>query len=234
MAKLVYDLAQQLEDSFYQSFKPADAFLTIDDFALKVGDETNGLLEEEFLVQWKINQQRGNPYANFIHINPFWLKRITVDIKEDKERHEWYAEICEPIFEFPMDEYGNGVQDVKPYGQKCAEFVRILNHQIWQYCLTATSPIILYVVENCRIKLLNFDGACTEKLDVLIVPSQSAIPINERTLPDGKASEIYERVMSRVWRDYGARLGKIDMTNDGNENAQPIESGAVYDNLKTK
>lgn len=234
MAKLVSHIAQMVQDSFEQSFAPQDSFFRDIDYQLRVIDARDAMLEDEFLVQWKYNQARGNQYSEFIHINPFWLKRITIDLEHDKELGEWYANICEPVFEFPMDECGYGVQEVHPYGQKCAEFVRILNHQSWQVCLTATSSIVLYSVQNCKIVLHNFDGFCTSKLDVMIVPSQAALPINEQTVPDGKADEIREMVISKMWRDYSARLGKINMTNDGNQNPQPVESGAIYDGLKTK
>lgn len=221
-------------DDFEQSFKPQDSFMELIDYALKVVDARDAMLEDEFLVQWKINQQRGNSYSNFIHVSPDWQKRITVKIDEDKERHEWFAEICEPLFEFPMDNAGMGIQVVQPYGQKCAEFVRIQDNQTWQICLTATSPIILYSVQKCRITLHNFDGACTDKLDVRIVPSQSSLPINTQTVPDGKADEVKEMVMSKIWRNYAARLGKIDMENSGNSNPTNNESSAVYEGLKTK
>lgn len=234
MAKLVYDEAQIVLDDFYQSFKTESDFFDLQDAALRIVDARDAMIEDEFLVQWKINKQRGNANSSFIRVNPDWQKRITIDIKEDKERGEWYGEICEPLFEFPMDSYGNGVQEVWPYGQKCAEFIRIQDSEAWQICLTASSPIILYSVQKCRITLHNFDGACTDKLDVRIVPSQSSLPINEQVVPDGKSDEIREMVISKMWRNYSARLGKIDMSNNGNPNVEPDNSGMVYDNLKTK
>lgn len=234
MAKLVPDVAQQIQDDFEQSFAPQDSFFKPIDYQLKVIDARDAMLEEEFLIQWKYAQQKGIPYSSYIAISPDWKKRITIKLDHDKERDEWFADICEPLYEFPMDYCGLGVQEVQPLGQKCAEFVRIQTSEVWQTCLTASSPVILYSVEKCRIKLHNFDGACTDKLDVWIIPSQSSLPINEQVVPDGKADTIREMVISNIWRNYNARLGKIDMSNEGNSNPNPNESAMVYEGLKTK
>lgn len=234
MSKKVIDLAQVIQDDFYQSFKTEDGFFGIEDFALKIIDERDSALNEEFTVQWRIAQQKNNLYS-FVLVNPQWQKRVTLDIKHDDERMFYYVEICEPIYEFPFDQVGMGIQEVSPLGQNCSEFVRITLGQGWQPCMVSgTSSVVFYAVENCKIILYNFNGYCTKKLDVRIVPSQSALPINQQTVPDGKAAEIREKVLSKMWRDYMAKKGQIKVTNDGNPNPEPNETGLTYGGLVTK
>lgn len=231
MAKALLDQAQILEDSFYQTFKPQDAFFGTEDFARLLSDERDSLLDQEFYVLFQLSQRKGS--IGFIQVNPQWTKRITVEAVYDKEGKIWSAEICEPIYEFPFDEYGMGIQDVRPFGSECGEFVRISSNQHWQLCFAAPNDMIFYSLEGCKITLYNFNG-CAEKLDIRIVPSQSKLPLEQQYVPDGKASQIREMVLSRMLRDYAAKPGKLDMSNDGNANPQPNETGLVFDNLKTK
>lgn len=234
MGKLVLDQSQIALDDYYQTYKTESDFFSLEDFAKKIVDERDLSLNEEFTVEWRIAKQRNNLYS-FILVNPQWQKRITADIKHDVELNMYYAEICEPIYEFPFDQVGMGVQQVSPLGSDCGQFIRIANSQTWQPCMVSgTSGVVFYAVQNCRINLYNFNGYCTKKLGVNIVESQSALPINKQTVPDGKAAEIREKVLSKMWRDYMAKKGQIKVTNDGNPNAQPNETGLTYAGLVTK
>lgn len=225
MAKLVLDQAQIVMDSFYQDFRPDSGFFTLEDFADRVVDVRDSELEREFLIQYQLT--RGSPPK----INPAWLKRIKVKVDHD-ENGDAFADVCEPLFEFPMDELGSGIQDVIPFKQGCAEFIRISTNQVWQLCMLPPTDRNFYAIEKCRIWLYNFFG-CTDYLSVLIVPSQSGLPLSEQTVPDGKAESIREVVMNSMWRDWQVKLGKINVHGDGNPNPQPNETGQLYD-LKTK
>lgn len=232
--KLVYDIAQQCEDSFYQSFRPASAFFTLEDFALSVINERDDLLDQEFRQLWNYNQQRnkGNN-SDFINVNPQWVITIKEEIKYDDENKNPYVDICKPLYEFPSDEFGNGVQSVSPVGGGCTQFVRIMSSTDWQICMTATNEITFYSLEGCRIFLHNFNGCC-KSLSIRIIPSQSALPINEQTVPDGKAAHIIEVVLQKMFRSYQAKLGKIEMVNQQNPNPSPNETSTLYPNLTTK
>lgn len=219
-------------DDFFQEFKPEDSFITLDDIAKKVVDERDALLEQEFLIQWRIEQQSKSPNY-YIAINPQWQKHEFVALEKNEDSGLWFAKICTPLFEFPLDEYGVSVQNVMPFGSSCSQFVRMAQNEEWQLCLMPTVSTIFYTVENCQVILHNFDGYCTSKLDIQIVPSQSALPYNQQTIPDGKAAQIREAVLSKMFRDYAAKRGQIKMHNDGNPNVQN-ETGLIYDNLKTK
>lgn len=234
MSKLVLDISQVILDDFYQTFQTENDFFGLPDTAKKVIDERDSSLNEEFTVQWRLAQQKNNLY-NFIIVNPMWQQRTVIDIKHDDDRKQYYAEMCDPVYEFPFDQYGMGIQEVMPMGSDCSEFVRISTSQAWQPCMVSgTSSMVFYSIENCRINLYNFNGYCTKKLDVRYVPSQSALPVNKQTVPDGKASEIREKVLSKMWRDYMAKKGQIKVTNDGNPNPQPNETGLTYAGLVTK
>lgn len=224
MAKLVLDQAQIAMDSFYQDFRPDSAFYILEDFADRIVDVRDSELEREFMIQYA----RDEP----VKINPAWLKRVKVKVDLD-ENGSAFADICEPLYEFPIDEVGLAVQEVMPFGQGCAEFVRIGINQVWQVCMIPPTDKNFYSVEKCRIWLYNFFG-CTDYLNVLIVPSQSGLPLEQQTVPDGKAESIREVVLNSMWRDYNMKLGKISVHGDGNPNPQPNETGQVYDTLKTK
>lgn len=226
MAKLILEQAQICEDDFHQQFRPATAFFSIDDFAAGIRDERDNLLDTEFQIQ--INKNKGV----FPEVNPNWLSREVVDVKRD-EQGKWYADVCTPLYEFPQDERGMGIQDIDPFGGGCAEFVRITNHQAWQICLLPPTHQNFYSVEKCRIWLYNFFN-CTPKLEVTIVASQSGLPLDKQTVPDGKAATIREVVLNKFFRNYQVKLGKIKTINDGNPNPQPNETGLTYDALKTK
>lgn len=226
MSKLVLDIAQGIEDDFYSGFRPANGFFTIEDIARKVVDERDSELDREFLVQ--LNNKNQYPM-----VNPMWVKHVIVPIEQDDTTKQYFAKICEPLYEFPMDERGMATQTVSPFGGGCSQFVRITTQQDWSLYLTASSDIVFYSVEGCRILLSNFYNCC-DKVDCVIVPSQSGLPLNQQTVPDGKAANIREVVLSKMFRDYQARLGKISQHNDGNKNPQPNESGLIFENLTTK
>lgn len=226
MAKAVLTQAQLVMDDFFQSFRPATAFYDLEDFAYRIIDERDNLLEAEFLVQFNRNKN------SFPIVSPSWLTREAVDVKKD-EQGRFYADVCASLFEFPEDIFGSGIQNVVPFGSECAEFVRITNHQTWQVCLSVSSSVNLYAVEKCRIWLYNFFG-CTDKLEIRLVPSQAGLSLENQTVPDGKAADIREIVLNKAFRDMQARLNRISTHNDGNPNSNPNETSMVYDNLKTK
>lgn len=226
MAKNLLDQAQIVMDSFYQEFAPANAFFSLDDFAQRIADCRDSELEREFLIQYQQNK------LSFPIVNPAWLSRETVEIKKDEEGNS-YADVCTPLYEFPFDSKGSGVQEVIPMGTACAEFIRIAFDQVWQVCMAPSNSVNFYSVEKCRIWLHNF-YACTDKLMVLLVPSQSGLSFEKQSVPDGKAESIRELVLNRMWRDYQVKLGKIVTHTDGNPNPQPNETGLLYEGLKTK
>lgn len=226
MARLALDVAQQIEDDFNQTFRPANAFFTLEDFALKAVQVRDSELEREFLIQYQQNK------TSFPVINPMWLDREKVPVKKDEEGN-WYADVCTPIYELPMDSRGAGIQDVKPFGNSCAEFVRITNQQQWQICMLPPTNQNFYSIEKCRIWLHNFYG-CTDSLNVVLVPSQSGKSLDQQTIPDGKVASVIEVVLNSMWRNYQIKLGKISVHGDGNPNPNPNETSMVYQDLKTK
>lgn len=227
MAQAVLDVAQGIQDDFEQGFAGANSFFKLDDYARKVCEERDSELEREFLVQYQQNKM------SFPIINPNWLRTVFVDLVKDKDTGEWSGLICEPLYEFPFDELGSAIQGVAPMGSGCAEFVRISHHQGWQVCITPSLDISFFSIEGCKILLYNFFG-CTEKLRVSIVPSQSAFPFEQQTVPDGKVAQIKEVVLNRMFRDFQIKMGKISMHNDGNLNPNPNETSELYTGLKTK
>lgn len=227
MAKLVLDQAQIAMDSFYQSFMPANAFFVLNDFAYRIIDERDSMLETEFLIQYNRDKN------SFPIINPAWLERETVEVKKDSVGR-WYAETCRTLFEFPFDERGVAIQTVMPLGgSDCAQFVRITNDQQWQLCMLPPTSINFFSVEKCRIWLYNFGGCC-DNLELSFVPSQGGLSLEEQTVPDGKAANIREVVLSKMMRDMQIKLGKISAHNDNNPNPNPNESSLIYDGVKTK
>lgn len=226
MAKNLLDQAQICEDDFYQTYRPANAFFGINDFAAKLVDERDNLLEAEFKIQ--LNRNRNQ----FPVISPQWLSREMAEVKKD-DQGRFYVDICTPLFEFPEDERGSGLQNVIPYGKACAEFIRITPDQVWGMCMLPATSTNFYSLEKCRIWLHNF-YACTEKLEVVIVASQSGLSFENQSIPDGKAATIREIVINKMFRDYQVKLGKIQVVNDGNPNPQPNETGMIYEGLKTK
>ncbi len=126
-----------------------------------------------------------------------------------------------------------GVQRLSPRGSACGEFIRISPNQAWQLCIAAPSSIAFYSISGCRVTLYNFNG-CADELDLWVVPSQSKLSLENQTIPDGMASQVRELVLSKLFRDYQAKQGKIDMNNDGNPNPQPNETGMIYTNTKTQ
>lgn len=219
MAKLVLDQAQKVMDAFYQQYRDAAGFFTIDDFARELVDESDARIEAEFYAQLKNSKQKG--YAPCV--NPSWVTHEFVAIEKEKETDKWIANICKPFYQFPEDEWGYGVQDVQPFGSDCADFIRIKQSQVWSLCLVDLDSQVLYTVDGCRLILYNFHG-CAEKLDVTIVPTQSGLPMAEQTIPDGVAAPIREAVLSKMFRNYQAKLGKIPMINSGNANPQQNET----------
>jgi hypothetical protein len=227
MAKNLLDQAQICMDDFNQSFAPANAFYTLEDFGYRLIDERDNLLETEFLVQYYKNKNQ------FPIINSQWLSREVVDVKKDEEGR-WYADSCIPLFEFPFDERGFAIQNVTPLGGgDCAQFVRIPNDQQWQICMLVANSMNYFSVEKCRIWLYNFFNCC-QKLELSIVPSQAGLSLENQTLPDGKAAQIREVVLNKAFRDMNAKLGKISQHNDGNANPNPNETSAIYTDIKTK
>lgn len=226
MAKSVLDQAQIVTDSFYQNFRPATAFFTLEDFARRIIDVRDSEMEKDFLIQYQQNKN------SFPIISPQWLEREVVKIDRNEEGN-FYADVCTPVFEIPFDVRGAGIQEVSPMGSACAEFIRISHNQTWQMCMIATTDANFYSIEKCRIWLHNF-YACAEKLNVLFVPSQAGLPLEKQTVPDGKAETIREVVLNSVWRDYQMKLGKISTHVDGNPNPNPNESSMLYESTKTK
>lgn len=227
MAQAVLDVAQGIQDDFEQGFRAANSFFTLEDYARKVCEERDSELEREFLVQYQQNKR------SFPVINPNWLKTVFIDLTKDHETGEWSGLICEPLFEFPFDELGSSVVDVSPSGNSCGEFVRISHHQSWAICMTPTTDMIFFSVQGCRLLLYNFFG-CTEKARATIVPSQSGLPFEQQSVPDGKVAQIKEVVLNRMFRDFQVKLGKISAHNSGNPNPSPNETDLIYDGLKTK
>lgn len=220
MAKLVLDLAQTVQDDFYQQYRDAAGFFTIEDFARALIDECDARIEAEFYAQLK--SSKGGKFVAPA-VNPSWVIHEFVPIEKEKETEKWIANICKPFYQFPEDEWGYGVQDVAPFGQSCGDFIRIKQSQVWSLCLVDLDSQVLFTVDGCRLILYNFHG-CTDKLDVTIVPSQSGLPMSEQTIPDGQAAPIREAVLSKMLRNYQAKLGKIPMINSGNANPQQNET----------
>lgn len=227
MAKSILDQSQILLDDFYGGFRPATGFFDITDVAYRLIDARDEMLEQEFLVEKNKNK---NQYPT---LNNSWLKREKLTIEKDDDGR-YFADVCTPIYELPMDETGAGIQSVDPSGQSgCAEFIRITNQQTWSICLTATTNSVFFAVEGCRIWLYNFFGCC-QKLEIVFVPSQAGLPLEQQFIPDGKAAQCREIVLNKMLRDWQIHLGKIKVLSDGNANIEQNESGLIYTDLKTK
>lgn len=209
MAEIIKKVSQMAMDSFYQSFKPAGAFLRLEHFLWLCIAADGKLKQDEYEKQINLRRQMRQAGAP-ISMSADNYVTIKATIKNE------VAKLPTPIMTFSGDTDVLGVREVKPLGS-CKNFMRLNPEEEWMACDT---PSVVYWMPDCdSIKLINLKKNCNpDGIMVSYIPQLNA----KSTVQESRKWAILNMVTSYI---KAAKDGVIiDMSNDGNSNmAQQTE-----------
>jgi hypothetical protein len=209
MAESIKRVAQMAQDSFYQDFKPAGAFLRIEHFLWLCIAADSKLKQDEYEKQIALRRQLRQPG---VAISMSADNYVTIEVAVKNEK----AKLPTPIMTFSGDTEILGVRDVKPLGT-CKNFMRLNPEEEWMAC---DIPDVVFWKPDCdTIKFVNLKKNCNpDKVQVSYIPQLNG----KSTVQESRKWAILNMVTSFI---KAAKDGVImDMSNDGNSNvAQQTE-----------
>jgi len=207
MGKTVLDIAQIIEDSHYQDFRPADGFWTLDQFADFVISADATLKQNEYKDQVTLNLRKRTPNAEINLSSSNYVTEV-VDIDKDGR-----AKLSCNIMMFPGASASLSVSKVKLEGN-CGNVMPVGQNEIWEVC--DIPNVVFCHIDKCGIKFINLEKNCNaKKVEVAYIPELK----EESEIQEGRSWAIINMVTIFL---KSAKDGVVvDMTANQNPNVLP-------------
>lgn len=211
--------AQIVMDLYFQNFRKSEDFFTDVHFRYLCGVAYSKIVEDEY------KQARKEALAQLgfteVALSSEWL--INEEIKVEKVpdvKNTWSAKLKHPIFIFPYDPAGNGIQTIRNLNYSaCNEFIRESARRKWALCNMPVTKNVYWYIEGKEIFFVNakcpLDSA---KLQVSYIsdPSDDSFGDEGGVIPQSKEELIIRSTLDILIK---ARSGVVvDMTNNANPN----------------
>jgi len=196
--------AQAIMDSYYQDFRPDDAFFDLEDFAAWIGKVYGNVANQVAKEIYDASRSEGMPMIIF---SQDWWAKKKVTIKDNT------ADISTLKFTgFTYDTQNSGIQQVGDG----VRFIRTTLTELWQLERMSTSNTIYWYP---NISELKFKATCDipGEIDVYYIPTPED---SEFKIPKSKEFEI----ATMAWNFMISAKKEtpfVDTTNNSNKNVTP-------------
>lgn len=209
MASLL-EIAQRLEDLYFQNYAPDDRFLEIDDFKFHFATLYSTTLENQF-QQIRKEGKAETGFAN-VEIPAGWLVEEELDIKFDENKNRFFSTTPSPIFTFKWDGAASALQGIHSTGKKHIIYRKLSLHErrFRQVIPVITDRVFFYV--NNPTEIIYWDANPKEKVIVQYVPAIVGLD-NDCLISDSIANEIIATLDMMFKAKNGNFIQKADNQN---------------------
>lgn len=209
MASLI-EIAQRIEDLYFQNYAPDDRFLEIDDFKFHFATLYSTTLETQFQEMRKMGKAETG-FAN-VEIPAGWLIEKELDIKFDENKNRFYSALSLPVFTFRWDGAASALQGIHSIGKKHIIYRKISLHErrFRQVIPVITDRVFFYV--NNPMEIVYWDADPKEKVIGQYVPAIVGLD-NDCLIADSIANEIIATLDMMFIAKNGNFIQKVDNQN---------------------
>lgn len=223
----VRNTAQQAIDLFYLQYATSADFLQNDWWERQALITRNQIINEEFVASKKGDIDSQQELASL-------YEYFDADVTKVKGTENYEAIIPVPFFIFQFDRFSSGVQYISPTKTACGELIRIRKAEAWAACKSPIKNVAYWYADAMKIIFVNIKAGCLKKVNIALIPSfDCADNMSEQIIPDGIEGKVIAAVVAQAFDAWMRRNGKIDQTNDQNQNVNSDQSGNVFKNERT-
>jgi hypothetical protein len=208
-------VAQEVMDTYFQDYAPADGFFRLEDFGGWIGKAHGKLADDAAKEIYK--QYIAESGSGQIIFSPDWWASVDKEVKE--KDGEFYVEMDFKHLGFTYDGQNSGIQELVPSGTNgnCGTFMRTTILDLWTLNGMAKNKIVWWYEAGDKIKFKTSGDCNPKKVTIYYIPTAED---ENFKLPTSKAFDI-ATLAYNLMITAKKENPFVDDTNNANKNVTP-------------